>query len=421
VPVHEVLGALGVLAEDLGQDAYLVGGMVRDIAMGRPNIDLDIAVEGDSWKLAKVFAKRTCAAVKRPTRFGTCKVKTRAFGAIDVASTRCETYSRPGALPEVGRAGIEQDLARRDFAINAMAVRLSSGGYGELIDPFGGLADLSSHRLRVLHAGSFLDDPTRIIRGIRFAARYGFAFDRKTLGLLKACIARGCLTSVSGPRIFAELRILCGEARAARAIGLLHKYGVDRGLGDSRALSWAGSAYLNKVRMALDKVADVSAGPSPEAWLVWFAALFVVLDRRDTERLVSYFNLPKEVRETCLWVATRLIPSAKRVTGLDTSSAYRAVKTLRGVPAEGLVHLFAVSPRRARSVIDRFLKKWRNVSPEIGGREIVALGIPEGPMVGEIREQILKQKLLGRLRTREDEIAYVRRRVAGPRRPRGTA
>ena len=147
---HELLRAIGRLSLDLGYRAYLVGGIVRDLMLGRENTDLDIAIEGDAERLARTFARKTGARMKAPTRFGTCKLDSKAFGKLDVASTRGETYRVSGALPDVYPAGITEDLRRRDFTVNSMALSITPGSYGRLLDPIRGAEDLKRGKLKVL-------------------------------------------------------------------------------------------------------------------------------------------------------------------------------------------------------------------------------------------------------------------------------
>ncbi len=406
-----MLRAIGVLARDMGQTAYLVGGMVRDLAIGRRNTDLDIVIEGDALGLAGVFARTTGSSVKGRTKFGTCKVESRAFGAIDLATARSESYRYPGALPDVKPSNLKADLARRDFTVNAMAICLDPRRYGRLLDPFGGFTDISGGRLRILHPASFVDDPTRILRGVRFAARFGFTFERKTLDLLRACLQAGCIGSVSGKRIYTELRLICMEEEALRALRLLAKHRIPESI--DPALGWSAVRRLHMKRLAsaIDRV-DASAGEVfGERWLCWFAGLFVGLQRREAVRLADRLDLPGRVKQACLWVSTGLPRIQVKLSRLDADRAYDVVRLLRAVPPEGIVHLFAAAGPRQRGLIAAYLKTWRGVSPSLDGRRVMALGIERGPLVGRVLDRLLELRLQGKATSPDDEIAYVRRRA----------
>jgi tRNA nucleotidyltransferase (CCA-adding enzyme) len=405
------LQAIGVLARDMGQTAYLVGGMVRDLALGCRNIDLDIVVEGDALGLAGAFARATGSSVKGRTKFGTCKIESRAFGAIDLATARSESYRYPGALPDVEASNLKADLARRDFTVNAMAISLDPRRYGRLLDPFGGSVDISRGRLRILHAASFRDDPTRIFRGVRFAARFGFTFESRTLGRLKACLREGCIGSVSGKRIYTELKLICMEDEARRAFRLLGKYRIPESIDPVLGRQAIRSRHMKRLASAIARV-DISAGEAfGEKWLCRVAGLFFGLKRREAARLADRLDLPGRVKETCLWVSTELPGTRAKLSRLDAGSAYRVVKLLRRVTPEGIAHLFASSGGRERNLIAAYLKTWRGVSPSLNGRRVVALGIEKGPLVGRVLERLLELRLQGKLTSPEDEIAYIRRRV----------
>ena len=403
--------AIGVLARDTGQTAYLVGGMVRDLAVGCRNIDLDIVIEGDALDLAGVFARATGSSVKGRTRFGTCKIESRSFGTIDLATARSESYRHPGALPDVETSNLKADLARRDFTVNAMAISLDPRRYGRLLDPFGGLADISKGRLRILHPASFRDDPTRILRGVRFAARFDFTFESATLARLRACLREGCIGSVSGKRVYTELNLICMEDEAREALGLLWKYRIPEGIDPVLGRKAVRSGHMRRLVSAMARV-DLSAGEIfAEKRLCWLASLFFGLKGRQAARLADRLDLPGRVRETCLWVSTEVPRTLVKLSRLDAGSAYRVVKLLRPVAPAGIVHLFAASGRRERNLIAAYLKVWRDVSPSLNGRRVVALGIEKGPLVGRVLERLLDLRLQGKLTSPEDEIAYVRRRV----------
>ena len=220
---------VGVLADEAKMRAFLVGGPVRDLALGYPSIDLDITVEGDGMRLAGRFAaKHIGAKITRYLAFKTATVILSDGRAVDFATARKETYARPGAFPKVTPSDIKDDLFRRDFTVNAAAIALNPGQWGRVVDPFKGMADLRAKKIRVLHAKSFIDDPTRIVRAARFAGRLRFTVEPKTLKLLKAAVNAKALDSIKTQRYGKEFIKIQKEKDPARALELLGSWGALR-------------------------------------------------------------------------------------------------------------------------------------------------------------------------------------------------
>ncbi len=205
----------GALAAERRLGIYLVGGVVRDILLGRANSDLDLVVEGDAIKLAESLAGELGGRLVVHRRFGTAKIRTRNL-TIDLAMARAETYARPGALPTVRPGSIQDDLARRDFTVNAMALRLDPDSFGKLVDPFDGQKDLENKLIRVLHDRSFIDDATRMLRAVRYEQRFGFRLEASTEKLLRQNVAM--LRTISGDRIRHELELILKEERPEKAL-----------------------------------------------------------------------------------------------------------------------------------------------------------------------------------------------------------
>ncbi len=219
---------IGVLADEAKMRAYLVGGPVRDLALGHPSIDLDITVEGDGIRLAGKFAaKHAGARVTRYAAFKTATVVLSNGRAVDFATARKETYARPGAFPKVTPSDIRDDLFRRDFTVNAIAIALDPARWGKIVDPFGGVSDLRAKKIRVLHGKSFIDDPTRIVRAARFAGRLRFAVEPKTLKFLKAAVNAKALDSIKPQRYGKEFKKIQKEDEPAPAIKHLELWGTD--------------------------------------------------------------------------------------------------------------------------------------------------------------------------------------------------
>jgi len=217
--------SIGVLARDQGVAAYLVGGPVRDLMLGRPNADLDITVEGNGLRLAEGFAAlHRGAKLTRYPAFKTASVHLTDGTLVDFASSRKETYKRGGAFPEVKASTIKDDLLRRDFTFNAMALAINPDTWGKLIDPYGGQADLRGKKICVLHEKSFLDDPTRILRAARFKARLGFKIEVQTLKLIKSAVKIKVLDTIKPQRYLKDFNKVLKEAEFKEAIRILRSW-----------------------------------------------------------------------------------------------------------------------------------------------------------------------------------------------------
>ena len=329
---------------------YLVGGVVRDLLLGADGADLDIAIEGDVEALSDIPGYEP----ERDELFLTGKL---VIGdrEIDVAQTRAETYPRPGALPEVRRAPIGEDLARRDFTVNAMAFPLKRGA--KLIDPHGGLEDLRAGRLRVLHERSFIDDPTRALRAARYAARFGFDLESNTTRLL----GEADISTVSEDRIQNELRKIAAEDDPARALQLI--------------VDWRVMPALDPA--APDRVAEVTRLASTPPWADW-------ANRELAVELATVRPLP-QIRELAAATPERPSEAVRLAVPWDPSQLLVA----RAQGAEWL---------------DEYAAKWRHVHLEITGEDLIAAGIPEGPAIGHGLEAAISGKLDGELSGRDEEL-----------------
>jgi tRNA nucleotidyltransferase (CCA-adding enzyme) len=348
---------------------------------GERSVDLDVAVEGDATAVARDVAARAGGDVLIHERFGTATVKAPAF-TVDLATTRRERYTEPGALPEVEPAPLAEDLARRDFTVNAMALALSGDQLGRVHDPHGGEADLGEGVVRVLHDGSFVDDPTRLLRAVRYEARLGARMDKDTGGLAREAIGGDALATVSAHRIRDELMDLLAEVEVGRALERMADLGLDRALHPALEADpeLAGSAALGCLETGADRALAALAAlvsSDPDELASWVEGLG--LTRSDRDRVL------RAARQ-----APKLIPAL----GPDPPpSAAHAL--LRGEPPEALALALALGA--PADPVLRFLADLRDVQLEINGNDLVQAGVPEGPAIGHALGEVLKLKLDGEL------------------------
>jgi tRNA nucleotidyltransferase (CCA-adding enzyme) len=370
--------------------AYLVGGSVRDLLLELPPAThLDLAIEGDARSVARALADRLSGTLREHERFGTAVVEVEGF-EYDMASTRRETYEVPGALPRVEPATLAEDLERRDFAVNAMAIALKGDDLGHLYDPHGGLPDLDARVLRVLHDESFRDDPTRLLRGVRFEARLGFAFAPETEVLAREAVGAGALATVSDDRSGRELMKLLEETEAASGVARLKELEVLTALHPALDPDpeLVASAALGAVTLGANRVtAELAAMvvEDPQELDLWVAAL--PLEARDRDAVSRAAR-----------VAPRLCTALRERE--HTPSELRAL--LASEPPEALALALALGA--PSEPVLRWATSLSGVALEIGGADLLKAGVPEGPAIGRALEETLRRKLDGLVAGRDEEL-----------------
>jgi tRNA nucleotidyltransferase (CCA-adding enzyme) len=381
---ERVLPALDGLAP-----AWLVGGAVRDVMLGARGVDLDVAIEGDARAVARDLAARLGGEAIEHERFGTATLRAGDL-VVDLATTRRESYPRPGALPDVEPASLDEDLARRDFTVNAMAASLDQQRLGELRDPHGGRADLEAGVIRVLHPRSFVDDPTRLLRAVRYESRLGFRMDPETERLAREAIAAGAPATVSGGRVRDELLDLLRES-PARGVGRMTDLGLDRALspalGDARPEEVGGAADASERVGAERRFAALAAlvAPDPDELAGWVQELALRAEDRDA-----------------VLHAARKGPQLVRALSIELpDSALHALLHCE-LPETLAVALALGAPERP---IERYREHLERTRLQITGDDLKAAGIPESPAIGRALEETLRRKLDGEVAGRDAELA----------------
>jgi tRNA nucleotidyltransferase (CCA-adding enzyme) len=423
--VHGRLQQAGRLTEKLQVRAYVVGGFVRDLLLHRPNMDLDLVVEGDGIAFARAFAKMVGADVVTHPRFGTAVVSFPDGFKLDVATARTEQYEQPGALPIVKPSSIEKDLYRRDFTINALAIRLDGSSFGELLDLYRGQRDLQRGEIRVLHARSFVDDPTRVFRAVRFEQRYGFRLGKETLALLKRAVRRKVFHRLSPSRLREEIILLLSEDDPHRVIDRLSELDLLqfihprlrrlrtsaelKGLlkGVAEALDWHNESLLSR-RLETATLSE----RLPQLWLPYFAVLMDMIPPAAVRATLKRFGFPKrqaDMIRTARLRANRILQWLGCKVGLRPSQTSRV---LAGLPDEVLLYLLAKAPRKEiKQQIVAYLTEYRDVRPLLSGTGLKALGLKPGPQFKRLLDRLLAARLDGEVKTEADERDLVQKIV----------
>ena len=410
---------------------YLVGGAVRDLLLGERTIDIDLAVEGNGIEFARELAERLKGRLREHAKFqsavivvpgarlaasaaasrrsgATASVSGAAVGQrlrIDVASTRTEFYDFPAALPKVEHASISSDLSRRDFTINAMAISLQPENFGALLDPFAGMADLEAGRIVVLHALSFIEDPTRIFRALRYESRYGLRMDTHTWNLARTCVELDLVGDLSSARLRDELVLLLGEPTVEPALRRLEELGLERAVHPRFGGGEAGRAL---VRRGDDLWRQLElAGEVP----LWRLRLIWLLRDLEPEELAAW-AASMRLRRRDATVLARAMVVGRRLAGLigrGPSEAELYDATV-GEPAEALLAAIVVDPSDTVSErAARYLRETRHTRLAIAGQDLIALGFASSPQLGEVMRGLLHLKLNGVIAGREQELEAARR------------
>ena len=405
---RELVEAATLVAKRQGVPAYLVGGPVRDLVLGSRNGDLDLALVGDATAYAKALAAHLGAGVTIHRRFGTATLILPDGLRLDVATARRESYAHPAALPDVSAGTIQEDLFRRDFTINAVAIRLAPRK-GEVLDPFGGLEDLRRGLLRSLHEASYRDDPTRIFRGARYAARYRLRLSGRDRLLIQSVLAEKVLTRLSVDRLFQEVKLLFGEPRPEAVLKMLENHGVLGALDPALALGPNTRAQVRRVRLAWERTHHLGIFPGLRRWRLYLMVLLLSVPSRVRHRAGRHMGM-KGPPLDALVMALRELPGLREKLDQRHLRASRLRRLLDRVSGEMRLLIWATGGRQVRKRVEQYLTRLASVRPVLTGHDLQRLGYPPGPTYRRMLDLLLEGRLDGRLHSRDDEVAFLRHR-----------
>lgn len=410
-----LLQTLGEAAQETGCRAYAVGGFVRDLLLHIKNLDLDVVIEGDGLAYAKKLGKKLGGKVRTHEKFGTAVVKLPNGLKIDVATARLEYYEYPAAMPTVELSSIKLDLYRRDFTINAMAIHLNPDTFGTLVDFFNCQNDLKDQQIRILHNLSFVEDPTRIFRAIRFEQRMGFTIGKHTEKLIKNAVKMELFDRFFGHRFFNELIFILSEENPLPAISRMADFGLLRFLHPTLRIDPKLSTILEQTRQALAWHRLLYRDEPCRQWIVYLLALMTNLPVRELEVFCDRFEVPLRHRQFLLREkasVARIAQIMKRSMPETPSGLYHLLKNLS---QEGLLHLMGIMKKKAcKKAISSYVTDWSNMKLEIDGHDLEKMGYRAGPLYGTILRRLLDARLDGLVHDRASEAAFIKKNYPLP-------
>lgn len=412
--VVELLKAAGQLGQERGAEIFAVGGFVRDLLLAQPNLDLDLVVEEDGIAFAQALAQRLGGRVKAHEKFRTAVVVLDNGQRIDVATARLEYYAYPAALPVVELSSIKMDLYRRDFTVNALAVHLNPERFGLLEDFFGGVQDLKNRTIRVLHSLSFVEDPTRILRAIRFEQRFGFKIDGQTDRLIRNALQLAFFERLSGSRVFHELRLILDEKSALACLLRMEEYGLLARIHPCLGLKGKRPSFLEELQGVRDWYRLSYEEPAVESWKLFLLGLADGAMPDAAAEMVANLGFAERQRRQFLAVREALgrsIGSLIRWHGQSGTGgrASELAGILSGLSVEAILLLMAKSTKDdVRKALANYLTRLRHLRPDIDGADLLGLGLAPGPEYTRILRAVLRAKQDGEADCREAQLALVR-------------
>ncbi len=403
------LAGIGRAGAELGYGVYVVGGFVRDLFLYRPNEDIDIVIEGDGIAFARKYAEMTGARVHSHEKFGTAVVIFPDGFKVDVASARLEHYRFPADLPSVEMSSIRLDLYRRDFTINTLAIQLNPNRFGTLIDFFSAQKDIKEKVVRILHNLSFVEDPTRVYRAIRFEQRFGFTIGKLTSSLIENVVKMDFFRQLSGRRVFTELRLILEEENPAPAVKRLEDYGLISILHPDLELDSEGVRLFEAVKKVLDWHHLLYLDEPYMRWAVYFAALVNGCSAESAEAICQKLEIaprhrPIFTRER--FDAGEALLHIRRNLSMKNSELHKRLSVFR---TEIILFMMARErSERVRKAIAHYYTRLRFVKTSVTGRDLHKMGVAPGPIYREALQATLDARLNGRLKTREDELHFIR-------------
>jgi tRNA nucleotidyltransferase (CCA-adding enzyme) len=406
--IRELLFKIGEVGDKIDYPVFIIGGFVRDLLLKVDNFDIDIVAEGDGIIFARALARELKGQVKTHEKFGTAVVTLEDGFKIDVATARKEFYEFPAALPVVEYSSVRQDLYRRDFTINAMAIRLNPANFGELLDFFGGQKDLREGRIKVLYNLSFVEDPTRIIRAIRFEQRYGFKIDTDTENFIRHALTFDFFDKLANQRVRDELILILSEDDPFKGIQRISEFEILKYVHPKLKVNSGLRKSFHAASDTLFMFGLHLLGKKMETWFIYFLILTEKLSLSELKSIGERLKLPRRYMEYMILAkekAGMLVKSLSKTKNMPNSTVYRIV---HGVPLEVLVYVMTKSQNKLiKKRISHYLTELNKVKIDINGDDLKKLGFKEGPKFKEILDSVLVAKLDHKILSRQEELKFV--------------
>ncbi len=407
--VNEALTLIGEVADEAGFPVYLVGGIVRDLLLRVPNLDIDIVVEGDGITFAGMLVKKAGGRLKTHQQFGTAVVILPNGLKLDIATARLEFYESPAALPTIELSSIKKDLYRRDFTVNTLAVRLNRKHFGELIDFFGGLRDIKDHTIRVLHSLSFVEDPTRVLRAVRFEQRFDFRLSKHTQNLIKTAVNMKLFNRLTGVRFYTELVLMFSEAEPLKILRRMKELDLLKFIHPGIKPSAEAERLFGAINETLTWFKLLYLDLKVEKWFVYFLGLVDQLKPAAAGEALERLSAPIRIRERVKQARTRYTEVLYLFSRAPDLSMSRVYGLLMPMDTEALLLMMAkANQERAKKYISLYLTHLREIKVALTGDDLKAMGLPPGPRYKKILAELLNAKLDGLVKSREEEVEFVK-------------
>jgi tRNA nucleotidyltransferase (CCA-adding enzyme) len=407
----QVIGVLkiaGKIAEELKMNSYAVGGFVRDLLLHNANFDIDLVVEGDGIKFARKFASHYGGTVTYHKKFGTAVINLPGKIKVDVASARLEYYERPAALPQVEMSSIKLDLYRRDFTINTLAVKLNPRSFGEMIDFFGAKKDIKDKTIRVLHNLSFVEDPTRVLRALRFEQRFGFQLSKLTANLIQNAVKMNFFDNLSGRRLSNELILVLQEENVPPLIKRMDDFDLLKLIHPKLVFTEHMKELLERIHNVLSWFKLLFLDKQYDQWIVYFAGIMDGLKKEEIKTVAEKLSLNREE-------ALKIYTVKEKMPGILFNLSSPAIKNstayhlLTSLPIEAQLYLMAkTTSEHVRKAVSHYFTHSTQVKVELSGDDLISLGLTPGKIFKKIFHEVLNAKLDGVLKNREDELRFIK-------------
>jgi tRNA nucleotidyltransferase (CCA-adding enzyme) len=410
------LESITQIGNRLNVPVYAVGGFVRDLILNVPNKDIDIVVEGEGVPFAVCLAELFGGKVTSHEKFGTSVVILSNGDRIDVASARTEHYKHPAALPTVKRGSIKSDLFRRDFTVNSMAIKLTGSNPFCLIDFFNGVIDLRSRKIHVLHSLSFIEDPCRLFRAIRFEQRFGFEIGSKEQVFMRTCIKKNLVDSLSGTRLFNEIKLLLNEKKTMDCIRRMQEFDLFQFVSPEMFKEPQELEVLDRLDSIFLSEERIIVTGKPKVWYVYLLGLFYSLDEVAFLKAAKRLHLPNRIKNSLCEDRTNCRESLEKLIFKKKCEPVEIYHAFANLSVEGVVFLMALSSTDSINKYANiyFTQYQGRVKPSLTGNDLAKMGVEPGPIFKFILNALREARIEGSVKSREEEIALVEERFLKP-------